>query len=330
MKEITKLVSAQECCSFIREQLLQTEDFRRSFDDGGFIRSILNRFARRPRFFYKPSDEFVTETDTSGKEFLEFVEAPHFSPWWGGIQLRTYDNKLIQDLYYLHEITHAATMPYSPDASRALADPVTFKNKIRDNEHEASTLSEMTIYCEFPQLRKYAFHHEIFADRFLFHDGDHSRVNVRMIQRWREEPELVEKELMYARAAVLTSPAVDESDIAAYWLKRFYSQGKAWTTIWTNPKSEHEDLPHGGRFQLVEAAMVRFREECQSLGRNSALDNHLRWLNSKEFTDGTGIPFYREAKAFCHSYLQHKILYFDSLKKIGKETEMHHKHAIPT
>ena len=134
---------------------------------------------------------------------------------------------------------------------------------------------------------------------------------------------------MYARASILTSPTVNESDIAAYWLKRFYSQGKAWTTIWTNPKGEHADLPLGGRFRLVEAAMVRFREECQSLGRKEALDHHIDWLNSQEITDGTDIPFYREAKAFCNSYLQHKLLYFDSLKKFGKETEMHHKHADP-
>ncbi len=117
-------------------------------------------------------------------------------------------------------------MPYGPDPSHPLYDPVTLKNKIRDNEHEASTISEMTIYCEFPQLRKMSFPHEIFVDRFLFPDGDLTRVDARMIQRWREEPELVEKEMMYARASVLTSPHVDESDLAAFWLKRFYSQGR--------------------------------------------------------------------------------------------------------
>ncbi len=325
MQDVLKFPIANECCSYIRNELLQTEAFRSSYDLGGFIFGILNRFARRPRFFYRPSNEFVSVRDKNGKEILEYVEAPHFSPWWGGIQLRTYDNKLVQDLYYLHEITHAATMPYSPNESCVLSDPVTFKNKIRDNEHEASTLSEMTIYCEFPELRKLSFHHEIFVDRFLFHNGDHSRVDIRMIQRWREEPELLEKEMMYARAAVLTSPNVDESDISAYWLKRFYSQGKAWTAIWTNPKGEYADLPLGGRFRCVEAAMVRFREECQRIGRRMALDNHLNWLTSSEIADGTSIPFYREAKAFCQSYLQHKLLYFDSLKKIGQETEMHHK-----
>ena len=154
MQDVLKFATAHECCSFIRDELLLTEAFRNSYDDGGFLRDIVNRFARRPRFFYKPSNEFMSLTDSAGQEIREYVEAPHFSPWWGGIQLRTYDNKLVQDLYYLHEIMHAATMPFSPNAASVLADPVTFKNKIRDNEHEASTLSEMTIYCEFPQLRK--------------------------------------------------------------------------------------------------------------------------------------------------------------------------------
>lgn len=327
MKEVIRLVTAQECCRFIRHELLQTEAFRNSYDQGGLVHTVLHRFARRPRFFYQPSDEFVTIPDGQGNELREFVEAPHFSPWWGGIQLRTYNNTVVQDLYYLHEITHAATMPFSPDAKSPLIEPITFKNKIRDNEHEASTLSEMTIYCEFPQLRKLSFQHEIFVDRFLFQDRDHSRVDVRMLQRWREEPELVEKEMMYARAAVLTAPTVDESDIAAYWLKRFYSQGKAWTAIWTNPKGEYADIPVGGRFRIVECAMVRFREECQTLGRTIALDNHLAWLSSEEVAEGTNIPFFSEAKAFCQSYLQHKLMYFDSLKMIGKQTEVHHKHA---
>jgi hypothetical protein len=325
MKDIVKLVTSQECCGFIRDHLLQTEIFRSSYDEHGLIWEVLHRFARRPRFFYRPSEDYLSVVDRSGNVIHEYVEAPHFSPWWGGIQLRTYDNKLVQDLYYLHEIEHAATMPYGPDRNSSLSDPVTFKNKIRDNEHEASTLSEMTIYCEFPQLRQLSFQHAIFVDRFLFPGGDYSRVDVRMIQRWREEPQLVTKEMMYARAAILTSPQVDESDLAAYWLKRFYSQGRAWTSIWTNPKGEHPELPLGGRFRQVELAMVQFREECQTLGREAALDRHLEWLMSDSVCDGTEIPFYREAKAFCQSYLEHKLLYFDSLKQIGKETETHHK-----
>jgi hypothetical protein len=152
MHEIIKLATAKECSEFIRNELLMTETLKNSYDERGFVRDLIARFVRRPRFFYKPSPEYLTVVDAHGISHHEYVEAPHFSPWWGGIQLRTYDNPLVQDLYYLHEICHAATMPFGPDSKHALADPVTFKNKIRDNEHEASTLSEMTIYCEFPQL----------------------------------------------------------------------------------------------------------------------------------------------------------------------------------
>jgi hypothetical protein len=298
---------------------------RDSFDQKGIVFDLVTRFARKPRFFYTPSEEKIHVHDRHGVEHREFIEAPHFSPWWGGIQLRTYDNQLVQDLYYLHEICHAATMPFGPDAKHALQDPVTFKNKIRDNEHEASTFSEMTIYCEFPQLRQMSFQHEIFVDRFLFPDGVYSRVDARLIQRWRDEPELVTKEMMYARAAVLTAPHVDESDLAAFWLKRFYSQGKAWTAIWTNPNGEYPSLPIGGRFRQVEVAMIQLRDACSTLGRSDALDQHVEWLLSTDVADGTRIPFFREAKAFCESYLQHKLLYFESLDQRGKRTEVHHK-----
>jgi hypothetical protein len=325
MQDIVKLPVAKDCCDYIRDELLRTETLRSSFDEGGMVHHLIARFSRRPRFFYKPSPEVVRKTDTVGKEHIEYVEAPHFSPWWGGIQLRTYDNPLVQDLYYLHEICHAATMPYGPHPKYPLSDPITFKNKIRDNEHEASALSEMTIYCEFPQLRSMSFQHEIFVDRFLFPSGDWNSVDARLIQRWREEPELVEKEMMYARAAVLTAPQLDESDLAAFWLKRFYSQGKAWTAIWTNPKREYPELPEGGRFRWVESAMIQFRENSYRLGRRDALEQHLDWLLSPEVADGTSIPFYREAVAFCGSYLDHKLLYFESLQRRGKTTEVHHK-----
>lgn len=330
MQDIIRLVNAADVCRFVREELLQTEVLKKSYDQGGLVRAVLTRFARLPRFFFHPSEEYVEVCSDDGRRLTEYVEAPHFTPWWGGIQLRTYDNKLVQDLYYLHEIEHAGTMPFGPDAAHSLNDPVTFKNKIRDNEHEASTLSEMTIYCEFPQLRKHSFSHEIYVDRFLFPEGDFDRVNVRMIQRWRDEPDLVKKEMMYARAAVLTSRTVDESDIAAFWLKRFYSQGRAWTKIWTNPQGEIAALPRGGRFAEVESAMIRFRDQCETLGRDEALDAHLKWLFSKAVSNGTQIPFHLEAKAFCQSYLEHKLRYFESLDRIGKTTETHHKNAAET
>ena len=285
MQDIVKLVEPDEIHAYVRK-LWKTDAMRKSHDDGGLVWEVIDRFARLPRVFYKPTDQGV--------------EASHFSPWWGAIQTREYDNDVVQDLYYLHEIQHAGTMPYV-----AGLNAVEQKNKIRDNEHEASTLSEMTIYLEFPELRAKSFPHSIFVDRFLFPDGDFRHADVRMLQRWREEPDLVTKEMMYARANVLTSPDVDPADMAAFWLKRFYSQGKAWSAIWKD------------RYDTVERGMIKFRGECDRLGRAKALDNHIAWLQSPEIDDGTGIPFVREARAFADVYNAHKKLYFENIAQNG-------------
>jgi hypothetical protein len=73
--------------------------------------------------------------------------------------------------------------------------------------------------------------------------------------------------------------------------------------------------------------MIRLREEVATLGRTEALERHLAWLTSEPIAGGTGIPFYEEARAFCASYLQHKLLYFANLSEHGKKTETHLKSA---
>ncbi len=72
--------------------------------------------------------------------------------------------------------------------------------------------------------------------------------------------------------------------------------------------------------------MIRFRDECPTHGRKAALQRHVDWLMSEPIAQGTTIPFYQEAKEFCESYLQHKLLYLDSLERRGKHTETHLKH----
>lgn len=285
MKDIVKLAGTDEIHAYVRK-LWRTEDFRKSHDEGGLVWEVVDRFARLPRLFYTPTDQNT--------------EAPHFSPWWGAIQIRAYDNPAVQDLYYLHEIEHAGTMPYAADLNA-----VTHKNKIRDNEHEASTLSEMTVYLEFPALRAKTFTHPIFVDRFLFPDGDFSHIDVLMLQRWKDMPDIVKKEMMYSRANILTAKDVDPQDVPAFWLKRFYAQGKAWSDIWKD------------RYDVVERGMIRFRAECETLGRAAALDSHVAWLQSPAIAENTGIPFVREARAFAAVYQAHKQQYFDNIAENG-------------
>jgi len=71
------------------------------------------------------------------------------------------------------------------------------------------------------------------------------------------------------------------------------------------------------RYDTVERGMIKFREECDKIGRAKALDNHIAWLQSPEIDDGTGIPFVREARAFADVYTEHKKQYFENIAQNG-------------
>ena len=150
MKKPEILVEAQDIHDYMRK-LWRSDLFQQSHDNGGLVHQAVEQFAALPRFFFWPSSD---------------DENPHFSAWWGGIQMRDYDNPVIHDLYYFHEIWHAGTMAYM-----AGMEFENFARKMIDNELEASVMSEMAIYCEMPELRKQAFPYEIFVDRFLFPKG---------------------------------------------------------------------------------------------------------------------------------------------------------------
>lgn len=246
---------------------------KKSHEEGGVIWKLIDDFARLPCFFAEMSDPKIEWT--------------HFVPWWRGVFLCTYDNPHIRDLRYLHEIKHAATMPYTRDMTLS-----TFRNKIRENEHEASAFSEQLIYLDFPELRALTFQHPIFMDRFLFPEGDFNHPDEELLERWRREPDIVAKELQLIRANVLTDKAenVDMDDPQIAWLRRYPTQGREWIKIWTP------------RYRLVEEACVNLRERRDTIGAQGALEEHLQFLTSPAITNGTDIPFYEEAAAFRGSY----------------------------
>ena len=246
---------------------------RDSHAAGGYVRDLVDRFARLPRFFFRPSDLRLEWT--------------HFSTWWGGIMLCDYENSSIRDLRYLHEIHHAATLAYM-----ANGNVPTFEAKAFRNEREASTFTEMAIYLELPDLRPLSFDHPLFVDRFLFPDGDHARPDTVLLGRWRTEPDIVFQELMYERARVIwaAEDEIDPNDPQVVWLRRYGEQGANWVQVWSR------------RYQTVEDAMIRLRRTAASEGRGAAARRHLDWLLSDEVADGSNIPFVREATAFRESF----------------------------
>lgn len=246
---------------------------RRSHAEGGYVARLIDRFARLPRFFYRASDQAIEWT--------------HFSTWWGGILLCDYDNVAIRDLRYLHEIHHAATMPYVRDLNVPTFEAIAFRN-----EREASTFTEMAVYLELPDLRPLTFAHPLFVDRFLFPDGDLSRPAPRLLERWRTEPDLVLQELMYERTRVILAAAneIDGEDPQIVWLRRYGEQGAAWIRVWSE------------RYRRVHEAMLALRERSAAGDRAGAARDHLAWLLSAEIAEGTDIPFHREAVAFRRSF----------------------------
>ena len=267
---------------------------KQAHERGGYIRDIIERFARLPRFFYEPSDEHIEWT--------------HFSPWWGGILLCDYANPHVRDLRYLHEIYHAATMPYIANVNAS-----TFEAKNFHNEWKASTVTEMAVYLELPELRRLTFEHPIFVVRFLFPYGDLTRPDEGLLARWASEPDLVFQELMYSRASIVsaTDKEIDADDPQITWLRRYPEQRQNWLNVWAD------------RYQLVEDAMIRLRLNCERLDRRQALDHHMEWLLSSEISGGTTIPFYDEACRFRAHYDELITLYETAMTDAGYQAVRH-------
>lgn len=258
---------------------------RRSHESGGLVHRVIDRFARMPRFFFAPSDQHIEWT--------------HFSPWWGGILLCDYDNPVIRDLRYLHEIYHAATMPYVRDSNVPTFEAMNFRN-----EREASSFTELAIYCELPDLRPLTFDHKIFADRFLFPEGDPSKLDAGWAARWKEDRQLTFQALMYERARVILAGAdeIDPDDPQIVWLRRYGEQGAAWVRIWSE------------RFRDVQHAMLDLEARSRGGDRKGALEAHFDWLLADERTEGSDVPFRREAATFRTTFDELIRVYDEAMK----------------
>jgi hypothetical protein len=258
---------------------------RQSHKSGGLVQKLVDHFAAVPRYFYEASDKAAEWT--------------HFSAWWGGILLGSYDNKAIQDLRYLHEIFHAATMPHIAGINLP-----TFELKNFRNEREASTFTEMAIYLELPELRSLTFDHPIFADRFIFPSGNRAVPDDKLLSRWRSDRDVVFQELLYARTNVVLADAasIDAADPQIIWLRRYSEQGRHWLNIWQH------------RFVEVENALAELKSAVAACDRIGAGKRYFDWLLSDAVCGGTDIPFHQEATAFRTRFDELIAAYDDAMK----------------
>jgi hypothetical protein len=279
MKDLELVVEREEIHDYLRRRW-RLDLFRRSHDDRGFVHRVVDRFASLPRLFFAMSDERN--------------EHAHFSAWWGAIPHRRYDSDAVHDLYWLHEITHAAEMLHLAGLS-----PEGFARKMFDNELLASVRSEIQAYFELPGLREASFDHPIYADRFL----DDPEVQA----AWRRDPERTLAELTLRRRDVMfTDSPADEVE---KWIRKFSNQNMVWAAIWER------------RYDEVEAAMAGVRAGAAARGRRAAGERHLEWLTSAGVTLGTAVPFPREAEAFAAVYWKNKADYEEDVRRMRKTAD---------
>ena len=276
MKNLVACISADEVHAHVRA-LWRTPHFRNSHADGGFIFEIIDQFARLPRLF-------CDETDDA-------LERAHFSSWWGILMNRSYDNPVIEDLYRLHEIFHAATMPYFPGIGFDA-----FHRKMEDNELKASVCSEIRVYFEIPGLREASFPHPIYADRFLD--------NPEMRLLWDKNKLVAIETLQEARRDVMVSKPEHQMDLAERWIRRFALQNRQWSTVWYD------------RYQDVERALYDMQISALSGDRAGASQRHRAWIEAEAASDEElHVPFRHEAAMFASIYWSNRRRYDAEIAK---------------
>jgi hypothetical protein len=260
MKNILKLVNEEDIKNYVGS-LWKTNDFKEAHkDQNSFISKWINEFSKRPRLFFEMDDEVN--------------EKGHFTSWMNCVSIRTYPNDAISDLYYLHEIIHCTTMPYS-----SIQDLNAWKQKMFDNELLASLNSEVLVYFHLPQLRSKSFTFPIWADSHL------STKNLDF------KSDGFYKLLETERRRIYNHPKLDnnpELEIAKY-----QAQNEKWITIWENS------------YPTIENFMANFNQ-LSLISKEDASLLHFNWINGLIQLGGKSYPFPDEAEAFAKAYWNNK------------------------
>jgi len=268
MKNPILLTDATSIHSFVHD-LWQTDNFKNSHEGGGFIHGLIEQFAILPRLFCESTNDRL--------------ERAHFSTWWNAMMIRAdYTNPVIHDLYWLHEIYHAAHMPYIPGIAKDA-----FNEKMQRNELEASVCSEIQVYFEMPGLREKSFDFPIYADRYL--------ANPDMQIMWQAHRNVQIETLRMQRRNVMVGKPEHEMDMSERWIRRFAEQNAAYALAWSD------------RYHEVEAHMYDFQMMAMHGLRSDAINKHLAWLEDEAARDKADhVPFRQEAELATAFYWANK------------------------
>jgi hypothetical protein len=250
MKNLTVLATSAEVAAYVRG-LWRTETFRGS----GYVEGWVQKVSRHPMVFAEMSDAEL--------------EYPHFATWFGMTYLRTYADPAVSDLYYLHEIVHAALLHYEP---RPLF--TAWYRKMNGIELSASLETECYVYLHVPGARDISFKDEIWADRYL---GGPSRLGESLRDVIRQD-----------RYKAMQHP--DPMDYCEQQIAAYARQNFEWANTW-----KLETAAGRPAFVEVEEHMSAFRA-------GASIGDHVEWLKRHG-----AIPFPDQARLFAPVYWGSKL-----------------------
>ncbi len=253
MKNVVLLRTPGEVTEYVRS-LWQTEIFRRS----PYVEGWVQKLAAHPRAFADMSD---TE-----------LEYPHFATWFGVTYRREYPEPAVSDLYYLHELVHAALLHYEPQPLFTA-----WYRKMNGIELSASLETECYVYLSIPGMRDASFKDEIWVDRFF---GGKSRLGDSLRDVIRQE-----------RYRAMQHP--DPMDYCEQQIAAYARQNFEWANIWKLDA------------RLGRPAFVEVEERMSALRAGAlSLDQYVDWLK----TLGE-VPFLDQARLFAPVYWNSKLSY---------------------
>ncbi len=276
MKNLQAFVTPHE----VRTQiygLWQTPGFReQQLTPGSLVHRVTEQYTLLPRLFAEMTNEHL--------------EKSHFSSWWNVMMLRDYSNPVIHDLYLLHEMHHAGTMPYLAGINKKA-----FDEKMQRNELEASVLSEIEIYFDMPGLREQSFDHPIYADRFL--------ESPTMQSLWKHDRRTAVETIRTVRRDLMSRPSPEGMDDMEFWIRQFAEQNQIYSLVWSD------------RYNEVETVGAALRS-LSCIDRHAAITRHKEWLEREAAKDTQdNIPFRAEAELFAAHYWANKAKY-DAAHKV--------------
>lgn len=259
--------------------------FNQLFDDPstGYAR-LLERIAARPWWLINS---------------VHGYERRHFSTWFGhAIVRRQYDNPLVQDLYYWHDLLHGMTFR---DATGVDFDR--WRELMRANEICTSLETEVIIYWREPRLRSHTFDHPIWHDRITpsISAPDRERLLAYRADPGTRDPQGLEARLASARLADWPlpyefDPGRDLPSMATLWqLRRAItlapSPAQPVELDLASYEQQAEGFYEGWRhtWREVEDHRTRFAAHCAAGNFAKAIESQMREFDRTANDDG--VPY---------------------------------------